>query len=144
MKRIILSALAIIVMATAVQAQGKSPKKTPEQRAKFATDRMKKQCGLDEKQAIKVSAINFEAAKKIDELRAKRKTGEKEGLGKQFQAVEQQRMSQFNEVLTPEQMTCYKKMREDAKEKRKQQKGKVKSKTSKPEDKDDDMDDLTD
>lgn len=126
MKKIILFTLILMLSGSVslLMAQGKSPKHTPEQRAKKLTARMQKQCALSDEQAIRVSAVNFESAKKMDALRAKKASGEK-GLGKQFQTIEQERMDQLALVLKPEQMDCYKKMKQEAIERRKARTGKM-------------------
>lgn len=149
MKKLITLAFSILAIGMATQSMaqsiGQTPtasaakgRKTAEQRAQLLTDRMKKNCTLTDEQSAKAYQINLDIAKKNEALRSQ-KGSEKRGLGKQIFANEQERINQFNAALSPEQVACYKKMREDARAKHmnRMKKG---PKEKKEEDTDDDVD----
>lgn len=148
MKKLIQLAFSILAIGIATQGMSQSlsqtptasgkGRKTPEQRAQAITDRMKKNCGLSDDQSAKAYKINLNIAKRNEALKSQRGP-EKRGLGKQFFANEQERINQFNTVLSPEQVACYKKMREEAKNKR-MNASKKGSKEKKEEDIDDEVD----
>lgn len=149
MKKLITLAFSILAIGMATQSMaqsiGQAPtaapakgRKTAEQRAQAMTDRMKKNCALTDEQRAKAYQINLDIAKKNEALRSQ-KGSDKKGLGKQIFANEQDRINQFNAALSPEQVACYKKMREDAHNKRMKQVKKG-PKEKKEEDTDDDVD----
>lgn len=122
MKKLFVLALAALFTVSAF-AQNKQ-KGTPEERADKVTNRMKEKLNLSDEQVAKIKAINLDAAKKKEELKAKGKD-ERKQMRTQVNNIETDRDSKIMEVLTEEQKAEYTKMKEKAKERR-QNKGKHK------------------
>lgn len=122
MKKLFVLALAALFTVSAF-AQNKQ-KGTPEERADKVTNRMKEKLNLSDEQVAKIKAINLDAAKKKEELKAKGKD-ERKQMRTQVNNIETERDSKIMEVLTEEQKAEYTKMKEKAKDRR-QNKGKHK------------------
>lgn len=125
MKRMmIVMAVALFTMEAAT-AQDKQQRPAAE-RAKQQTERMTKELGLSTDQAAKVDAINAKYAEKADAIRAERKERMAETKGKGA-ALNEARMAEMKEVLTPEQYAKWEKnreaMQERHQEKRKEMRG---------------------
>lgn len=74
-------------------------KKTPEEKAKIRTERMKKELGLTAEQEAKVYELNLSHAKKMDELHEERKA-----LMEKMKAEKDGMKTSLEGVLTEEQM----------------------------------------
>lgn len=103
-------------------------KKTPEERAKMMTDRMKEKLVLTDAQYTPVYNIHLKYAKKNEEL--KQSTEDKKAKGQKFQALQTEKDKELKTVLTDEQYKKYQalkqekkdEMKEKAKEKKKEEK----------------------
>ncbi len=105
---------------------GEKPKKTPEERARFQSQKMKQQLNLTQEQEAKVYKLALLRAQKMDQLRA-RSDGDKKSKmtqAKQIQVENDQALK--NDVLTPEQYTQYIQWKEDRKKQMKENRGKQK------------------
>jgi protein CpxP len=114
MKKLILSAILFISMGTMAMAQTdhKKVQKTPEERAKRATDMLDKKLSLTADQKSKVYAWNLEDTKKIKEPRVK---GEKRDRSAMKAALEE-RDAKINNILNDKQRVSYKEWKEKRKE----------------------------
>ncbi len=94
-------------------------KRTPEERAKAATERMTKELGLDAQQAAKVEAIN---AKYAEEFSVERERYEAENQARRQEAKGRRAAhdADLKAVLTEEQYTKWVALREERKERRKE------------------------
>ncbi len=118
MKRImIFMAVALFTMGTA-NAQDKQQRPAAE-RAKKQTERMTKELGLNADQAAKVDATNAKYAEKMDAMRADRKEKMAETKGKGAE-LNDARMAEMKDVLTPEQYAKMEKNREAMQERHKE------------------------
>ncbi len=100
MKKTILSFLAVI-MCAGLWAQ--EPLATPEQVAKNAVKRFKKEIGLTAEQTPKFQEIITERMTAIDAVTANKSLDQKEAGKKKNAAIEKSK-KQLAEILTPEQM----------------------------------------
>ena len=115
MKRIMIGmALALFTMGAAT-AQDKQQRPAAD-RAKQQTERMTKELGLNADQATKVEAINAKYAEKMDAMRADRKEKMAETKGKGAE-LNDARLAEMKDVLTPEQYAKMEKNREAMQEK---------------------------
>ncbi len=122
-KQIIGLSMALFMVATA-NAQDR-PTRTPEDRAKMRTERMTKELGLNADQQAKVAAINMDYAKKGAELRDDHANGTAEkGEGAKLQDA---RMAELKQVLTPEQYTKLEAMQAKAKDRMKKHRAEKKA-----------------
>ncbi|TAE20142.1 MAG: hypothetical protein EAZ95_00030 [Bacteroidetes bacterium] len=118
MKTKILLTLALCLsMMTVAFAQGKGKgngkgngnmkDRTAEERATAHTNHLEKKLGLSADQKSQVYAINLEAAKQQDELRAQAKTAgaDKKAIAEKRKAVNKDRVSKIEALLTGDQKT---------------------------------------
>ena len=92
MKKLFVLALAALFTVSAF-AQNKQ-KGTPEERADKVTNRMKEKLNLSDEQVAKIKAINLDAAKKKEELKATKKDEKILGKKKKLTAVERKRLKE--------------------------------------------------
>lgn len=115
MKRMMIGMAVTLFTMGAAHAQDKQQRPAAE-RAKQQTERMTKELGLNADQATKVDAINAKYAEKADAMRAERKEKIAETKGKGAE-LNEARMADLKEVLTPEQYAKLEKNREAMQEK---------------------------
>ena len=79
MKQLMITASLLVSLLSAVysQSRDKIQNKTPEERARYATNTMEKKLNLTADQKSKVYEINLERAKKMGELRSAAKADRK-------------------------------------------------------------------
>ncbi len=116
MKRIMIGMALVLFTFGAANAQDKQ-QRTPAERAKNQTEHMTKELGLNADQAAKVEAINAKYAEKTEAIRAERKDKMAATKGKGAE-VNDARMAELKNVLTPEQYAKCEKNMEEMKEKR--------------------------
>lgn len=123
MKQLILLLALLTGLSAAAQEKkqdGKTPK-TPEQKAEQMTKRMEKKLSLTPEQVTKVKAINLEAASQLHTLKEEaKKSGTKNKEARK--AIRDEHDKKLSAVLTPEQMTEYRKLKEQRMAKMKEKK----------------------
>lgn len=100
---------AALLMTTIVCAQEKHHKMTAEERAKMKTERMAKQLTLTDAQVDKLNAINLEAVKKSDELRADTALTDEQRKA-EMKSLHEAKRAELKKILTEEQL---KQLKED-------------------------------
>lgn len=119
MKKTILM-LAIASMSLAYAQQPAHHKKhTPQERAEKLTEKMTQELGLSAETKAKVSEINYEKARKVEQLRNEA-IADKERKKEARQKLKQEHETQLKAVLTPEQFEKWLKLREEMKQKHKE------------------------
>ena len=98
-------------------AQGKMQQKTPEERAKMMTDKMKTELTLTDDQYQKVQAINLDFATKSKDLR--KDGADKGSWAEKMKPLDEERTTALKGVLTPDQFTKYESMKNSMKGKMK-------------------------
>jgi len=106
------------LLAPAAHAQGPSEalqSSTPQERATFQTEYMKHKLALTDEQLPKVSALNLETAQKMDPVLK----GSQGPLMKMraMKAIEDQKETQLQAILTPDQFQKFLAAREELKQK---------------------------
>jgi hypothetical protein len=106
-KSIFLSIVVLIVMLigniNSVIAQPPSP----EEMARFETDWMKTSLKLTSAQLPKIDAINLKYAKKTGEMFQNGPEGDFSVMEKKMNEMESQKRTEFQTILTPEQLKIY-------------------------------------
>lgn len=95
-----------------MQATSKADAKTVEQRAQEVTDSMIKHLRLNAQQAKKIGAINLANMQHLQEAIGKYKSNASM-LAEQVDIINQTRLSQIKDVLTPQQFVQYQQRREE-------------------------------
>jgi chromosome condensin MukBEF ATPase and DNA-binding subunit MukB len=111
MKRLLFVFICMAVFSTAVwsQGQGQRQQRTPEQSAQQTTDWMKTECKLTDKQVAPVNEINLTYAKAAQKLRENMTGGDFAAMREPMQKLEDQRVKDFEKILTKDQVATYKK-----------------------------------
>lgn len=116
------------------KVKGEMKNRPAEERATAHTNHLEKKLGLSADQKSQVYAINLEAAKKNDEIKAKRATAtDKKALSVERKANEQARTSKIEALLTADQKPKWEALKAAQKariEARRASKGKGKGKPS--------------
>lgn len=107
-----------LLVSAAAHAQGPSEalqSSTPQERATFQTEYMKHKLSLTAEQLPKVSAVNLDTAQKMDPILK----GSQGPLMKMraMKAIEDQKETQLQGILTPEQFQAFLAAREELKQK---------------------------
>ncbi|NRF40344.1 hypothetical protein [Pedobacter foliorum] len=123
MKKLIFTAILFISMGTMAFAQqgDKKVKKTPEEKAQFATEELTKKLSLTADQKTKVQAINMESFKKIKDSNPKGEKKDKAAI----KAVKDERDTKINAVLNDTQRKAYKEFKAEKKADKKDAKKKT-------------------
>ncbi|MFT3949733.1 MAG: hypothetical protein QM763_22405 [Agriterribacter sp.] len=98
-------------------AQEKMQHKTPEEKAKMMSDKMKTELTLTDEQYQKVQAINLDFATKTKDI--KKDGADKSAWIEKVKPLEDERTAALKGVLTPEQFTKYESLKEEMKGKMK-------------------------
>jgi protein CpxP len=128
MKKVILLAVCLFTISTAVNAQ-ETPRKestekragrekmTPEQRAQKNVDKLNTEVGLTEDQKVKVKELATARITKADAIRIKYKGQEenKETAKKEMDVVQKEYRQSIKALLTPEQLEKIKARNKEAK-----------------------------
>lgn len=122
-----LAVLALVALFSMSAFAQEKTKKTPEERAEKVTAKMTEKLNLTTEQAIKIKQINLDAAKKKEALRAEAKGNRGEMRGK-VKAIETERNTQIEQLLTNAQKVEYEKMKKHTKKKMKERRAKRKGK----------------
>jgi periplasmic protein CpxP/Spy len=115
MKKLMITAALLCGLLSAGYSQEGKQKKTPEERAQYATNTMEKNLSLTADQKSKIYEINLERAKKMDELNSANKAERKAKFKKQKKLIEDSDQ-QLKGVLTTEQQKSYEDLKTQAKE----------------------------
>jgi hypothetical protein len=110
MKKIALIFCLFVVSGMTVMAQKNHKKapQNPEERAAYSSIHMQKRFGLDDNQTAKIKSINFEKAKKVEQIRANYKAqGDKKAMHAELKKVKADTDSQYKSVMTPEQYSAW-------------------------------------
>jgi protein CpxP len=99
----------IVGVCKTVNAQPPQPP-SPEEMAKSETDWMKTSLKLTGVQLPKIEAINVKYAKKMGEIFQKGPEGDFSVMEKKMNEMEGQKRSEFQTILTPEQLKIYDKV----------------------------------
>lgn len=106
-----------MLISASLFAQDKSQHKSPEERAKMMSDKMKTELTLTDEQYQKVQAINLDFSTKASAI--KKEGGDKTSWMEKMKPLEDERTKSFKEVLTPDQFTKFESMKNDMKGKMK-------------------------
>lgn len=120
MKNLVFTLLIALITATAFaqgaakpqQSTAKAESKTPEQRAREVSASMAKHLRLNPEQAKKVSAINLTNMQHLQEAINTYKS-DPQKLAERVDLINQSRLSQIKDVLTPQQFSLYQQRREE-------------------------------
>jgi periplasmic protein CpxP/Spy len=93
--------------------------KSPEERAKMATDALEKKLNLSQEQKDKVYALNLERAEKIEKLRKSEMEIRKSQMEKRKEIMSESE-KKMNKILTQEQQKTMEEMKQKAQERMKQ------------------------
>ena len=121
--RLVVSLTVLFILVTsAIYAQQPVPgmghgNRTPEDRAKQQTERMKEDLKLTPAQEPKVTAINLKYFKKLEDLR---KITDTAAMRKSFNELAKQKEAELKPVLTADQLKSYQKMMEEQMARRRQ------------------------
>lgn len=102
-------------------SQEKMQHKTPEEKAKMLSDKMKTDLTLSDEQFQKVQTVNLDFATKTSALP---KDGDKSAWKDKMKSLDEDRSKSLKEILTPDQFSKYEKNRSEMKEKMKERKDK--------------------
>lgn len=125
MRKLILTTILFMCMGTIVFAQktdDNKQKKTPEERAKHATDALDKKLSLSADQKSKIYTLNLESFKKAKESHVK---GEKRDFAKMKASLDE-RDSKINTILDDKQRETYSQWKAKKLEARKEHHKKIK------------------
>ena len=124
MKSLLFGLITILALglSSSVMAQGKKGGGSPDEMAKRQTEQMKKHLTLDDAQTATISEINLKYAKKRTEVR-KESSGDRTGMRAAMQKINNERNTEFKEILSEEQYQKFLKKEEEMKQKRGQKKG---------------------
>lgn len=103
---------------------GEKPKKSPEERAKFHSQKLKQQLNLSQEQVDKVYKLALLRAQKMDQLKARSDGDKKSKMTQAKQIQVENDLALKTDVLTPEQYTQYIQWKEDRKKQMKENRGK--------------------
>lgn len=118
-KRIV--TLVILLMAGPLANAQNTESKTPEERARFQTEWMKRKLGLNETQQNQVETINLKYAQKNEPvLKSKERRITKL---KKLKSIQGEKDAELKTVLSPEQHEKYQVLVEEMKEKVKERRG---------------------
>lgn len=117
MKKMIVACALLCSMVAAAQTRAE---RTPQERAKAATERMTKELGLDAQQSAKVEAINAKYAEESSARREQRKA-ENEARRQEAKARLQAHEADMKAVLTEEQYNKWVVLRDERKQRRKEE-----------------------
>ncbi|MFT3748872.1 MAG: hypothetical protein QM768_11165 [Agriterribacter sp.] len=106
-----------LLISASVFAQDKMQHKTPEEKAKMMSDKMKTTLTLTDEQYQKVQAINLDFATKTKDI--KKDGTDKNSWIEKVKPLEEERTTALKGVLTPEQFTKYESLKEEMKGKMK-------------------------
>ena len=116
MKKLIFTAILFISMGTMAFAQSdKKVKKTPEQKAQYATEELTKKLSLTADQKSKIEAINLESFKKVKDSNPKGEKKDKAAI----KAAKDERDNKINAVLNDTQRKAYKEFKAEKKTEKK-------------------------
>lgn len=96
----------ILGVCKTINAQPPQPP-SPEEMAKFETDWMKTSLKLTSAQLPKIDAINLKYAKKMGEMFQKGPEGDFSVMEEKMNEMESQKRTEFQAILTPEQLKLY-------------------------------------
>lgn len=108
---------AIMLVCAPAFAQEKAQQKTPEEKAKMMSDKMKTELVLNDEQYQKVQEINLDFATKTKDI--KKEGSDKSAWIEKIKPLEEERTTALKGVLTPEQFTKYESLKEAMKGKMK-------------------------
>lgn len=108
---------ATMLVSASLFAQDKMQHKTPEERAKMMSDKMKTELTLTDEQYQKVQAINLDFATKTKDI--KKEGADKSTWAEKIKPLEEERTTALKGILTPEQFTRYEARKEEMKGKMK-------------------------
>lgn len=115
---ITMGCMAVIMLVSASAfAQEKMQHKTPEERAKMMSDKMKTELALTDEQYQKVQTINLDFATKSSDLR--KEGGDKSSWAEKMKPLDDERTTALKGVLTPDQFSKYETMKKNMKSKMK-------------------------
>ncbi|MBN8785866.1 MAG: hypothetical protein J0I84_02120 [Terrimonas sp.] len=106
-----------LLISASVSAQDKMQHKTPEEKAKMMSDKMKTALTLTDEQYQKVQAINLDFATKSKDI--KKDGADRSAWMEKIKPLEEERNTALKGVLTPEQFTKYESLKEEMKGKMK-------------------------
>jgi hypothetical protein len=111
MKKSIFLLIAVLILmllgnSNSVIAQPPQPP-SPEEMARFETDWMKTSLKLTSAQLPKIDAINLKYAKKMGEMFKNGPEGDFSVMEKKMNEMENQKRTEFQTILTPEQLKVY-------------------------------------
>jgi hypothetical protein len=106
--RVFIAGTLLIFASTASFSQSS---KSPEERAKQQTEKMKSSVSLNENQYDKVYQVNLEFTKKMDDLRNQQ--GSKEDKKESFRKIREQKKQALSTILSQEQMEKLKAMHKE-------------------------------
>lgn len=108
---------AIMLICAPSFAQDKAQHKTPEEKAKMMSDKMKTELVLNDEQYQKVQEINLDFATKTKDI--KKEGTDKTAWADKIKPIEDERTAALKEVLTPEQFAKYESIKDNMKGKMK-------------------------
>lgn len=108
---------AIMLVCIPSFAQEKMQQKTPEEKAKMISDKMKTELALTDEQYQKVQVINLDFATKSKDI--KKEGTDKSAWAEKIKPLDEERTTALKGILTPEQFAKYESMKENMKSKMK-------------------------
>lgn len=122
MKKILLTTVLLLSVSLITLAQNRRERPSPEDMAKRNTEWMTKELSLTEDQIVLVDSVNLVFAKA--QQRIFEEIGENfEGVRETMQALEEEKVKAFSEVLSEDQLELYKKKRDEMRQNRRGRRG---------------------
>ncbi len=128
-KKLFILAIAVI-FSTFAYSQKNTSAPTADQRAAKITDKMTKDLSLNQTQVAKVKEINLAAAKRNDDIAKQKKADPNVNSKTLMMNSEATRDADLQKVLTPDQFTKYKQLKETKKQEVQQKTTSIKASSS--------------
>lgn len=123
MKKILfVVALCVAVTAQSFAQQG-PPKRSAEERTAIFVKNLGKEMTLTEEQSTKITAIQLETFKKVDEIREKGMAGDKKAMRQEVKSANDAAETSIKALLTDEQKTKFDAWQEKKREEMKNRQG---------------------
>ncbi|RYD51384.1 MAG: hypothetical protein EOP52_10340 [Sphingobacteriales bacterium] len=126
MKKILLFAAFAAMTATAQAQTDKREMRQhmqPHERAEMQAQHMQKELGLSEDQTKRIMEVNMQMMPTPPD---KNRTGDKQAMRAQRMEAMQKREAEYSQILTPDQMDRFRKMKEERMDKREERMNKMK------------------
>jgi len=119
----ILFVITLVLVSVAITFAQNGPKRSAEERTAIFVKNLGKEMTLTEEQSTKITAIQLETFKKVDEIREKGMAGDKKAMRQEVKSANDAAETSIKALLTDEQKTKFDAWQEKKREEMKNRQG---------------------